>query len=65
MMALKENKSIEINGVYMCLREENIKPLDCLVHINIMSLVTSIDVTELNKSIGVSNFNLKKILNMN
>jgi len=63
--ALRENMSVETNGMYMYLDEEGITPLECIVHINIMPLVTNLYVTDTNNSIGISNFNLNRLLNIN
>lgn len=64
MKALKENESIETNGVYLYLREENIDPVERTVHINVMPLVTNLYVTDSNNAIGLSNLKLRSILNI-
>lgn len=60
--ALQENERIETNGVYLYWRDQNMKPVECTVHINVMPLVTNLYVIDNNNAIGLGNINLKSIL---
>ncbi len=59
--ALRKNESIEINGVYYFNVEEKDRR-ECIVHINVMPLVTNLYIVDLNEAIGLSNLELIKII---
>ena len=62
--ALRKNISLEINGVYFHYNPDikEIKSKECIVHINVMPLVTNLYIVDLNEAIGLSNLELMKII---
>lgn len=62
--ALINNQRVETNGVYKHVNKENIPSFQCKVNINIMPLTTNFYVVDCDNAIGISNFNLKRILDI-
>lgn len=61
--ALKKKISLETRGILMTIADD-IVPIECKVHINVMPLVTNMYVVDLNYSIGMNNFILEKIVGL-
>lgn len=61
---LINNQRVETNGVYKSVNKEDTPSLQCKVNINIMPLTTNFYVVNWDKVIGISNFNLKGILDI-
>lgn len=62
--ALRKNESLEIDGAYVTLNSniKEIKTSKCIVHINVMPLVTNLYIVDSNEAIGLSNLELKSIM---
>lgn len=62
--ALRKNESIEISGACLTLNfdTEETKSRECIIHINVMPLVTNLYIVDLNEAIGLSNLELMKII---
>ncbi|CAI3223998.1 hypothetical protein CNEO2_170012 [Clostridium neonatale] len=63
--ALRKNESIEISGACLTLNfdTKETKSKECIIHINVMPLVTNLYIVDFDEAIGLSNFELKRILN--
>lgn len=62
--ALRENRSIEIKGacVNLNFNTKEIKAKECIVHINVMPLLTNLYIVDSKEAIGLSNLDLKRII---
>lgn len=62
--ALRKNRSIEIDGAFVTLNfnTKQIESKGCIVHINVMPLLTNLFVVDSKEAIGLRNLDLKRIM---